>query len=574
MQDFNKQIFKLQYSVSKSNKKSISFTQKNAQILIGAGILITLIYTPWFSKDSLAIPKQTLMFMTAMYFLPKIIFEISSIIRLKYGKLILVLLALILIQLILVIFLSGAPIEQQIYGRDGRLSGIITFFSVIIIFLTSIRYINTFNLKILLAGVFASNIAISIYAVMQSYGIDFFNWESRTNQVISTLGNPNYVSAFTAMALLPSIVYVKKFRIRYFNQAIITLFTLFTIYRTQSIQGFLAIFFAGNIYLLLFIIYRYRRFLPYFIIYLFTSSVIAVSGTLGHGPLSNFLYKVSVQSRGDFWRSAWNMVKSNPIFGVGLDSFGENYLQYRDEIAANHVFAEFTDSAHNYLLDYAAFGGIVLLILHGFLIVLTVFIFIRLQLKLKQFNENITSIFAAWCAIQSTLFISPISLSALFWSNIFSGAIIGIGLRTFNLEHDLDYLGEKSFNKLRTTMMPISAILALFLMLPLINSDRLYLKSLNTSDGNLGIKVVNDFPRSTQKYATVGTLLHESAQYKYSLEVARKSVEFNSKTVTGYALIMVNPLALYQERTNAKNVILTLDPFNKEVPKYQIVQPN
>jgi hypothetical protein len=123
-------------------------------------------------------------------------------------------------------------------------------------------------------------------------------------------------------------------------------------------------------------------------------------------------------------------------------------------------------------------------------------------------------------------------------------------------------------------MMPISAILALFLMLPLINSDRLYLRSLNTSDGNLGIKVVNDFPRSTQKYVTVGRLLFESAQYKYSLEVARSSVVFNSKTVTGYALIMANPLASYQERTNAKNIILTLDPFNKEVPEYQIVQPN
>ena len=557
-----------------SNQKSISFTQKNVQILIGAGILITLIYTPWFSKDSLAVPKQTLLFMTAMFFLPKIIFEVSSIIRLKYGKLILVSLALILIQLILVIFLSGAPIEQQIYGRDGRLLGVITFFSVIIIFLTAIRYIDTFNLNILLEGVFASNIFISIYAVMQSYGVDFFKWESRTNQVISTLGNPNYVSAFTAMALLPSIVYVKKFRIKYFNQVIITLFTLFTIYRTQSIQGFIAVFFAGNIYLLIHVIYRYRRFLPYFIIYLFTSSVIAVSGTLDHGPLSNFLYKVSVQSRGDFWRSAWNMVKSNPVFGVGLDSFGENYLKYRDEIAANHVFAEFTDSAHNYLLDYAAFGGIVLLILHGFLIALTVFIFIRLQLKLRQFNENITSIFAAWCAIQSTLFISPISLPALFWSNIFSGAIIGIGLRTLNLEHGLDYSGEKNFYKLRTLMMPISAILALFLMLPLINSDRLYLRSLNTLDGNLGIKVVNDFPRSTQKYATVGRLLFESAQYKYSLEVAKNSIVFNSKTVTGYALIMANPLASYQERTNAKNIILTLDPFNKEVPEYQIVQPN
>ena len=559
----------------KLNTKSISFTQKKARILIMAGIFITLIFTPWFSKDSLAIPKQTLLFMTAMYFFPKIVFELGSINRLKYGKFVLILLALISIQLILTFFLSGAPIEQQIYGRDGRLLGIITFWSGIVIFLASTRFFNTLNLNQILAGIFISNIGVSVYAVLQSYSLDFFQWESRTNKVISTLGNPNYVSAFAAIALLPSLVYVKKFRFRNYYQVIIALFTLFTIFRTQSIQGFLAIFLALNIYLLFYIINKKRKFLPYFIIYLFTSLIVAVPGMLGHGPLSNLLYKVSVQSRGDFWRSAWNMIKSNPIFGVGLDSFGENYLQYRDEIAANHLFAEFTDSAHNYLLDYAAFGGIVLLILYGLLIAFTVFIFIRLQVKLNEFNENITAIFAAWCAIQSTLFISPISLTALFWSNIFSGAIIGIGLQKLSLKDSLDYHEGKSLNEHRTTMMPISTIstiLALLLMLPLINSDRLYLKSLNTSDGSLGIKVVNDFPRSTQKYATVGRLLYESGEFKYSLEVARKSVEFNSKTVTGYALIMVNPLATNQERANAKNVILTLDPFNKEVSEYQIVQ--
>ena len=553
-----------------TGKKPTDQAWKYSRNLIITGILITWAYTPWFNKDSLTIPKQTLLFMISMYFLPKIILEIHNLNRLKGGKLVLLPIGLIFIQLIFIIFFSGAPVEQQIYGRDGRLLGAITFFSLIIILLVSIRYFNKEKVNLILQGIFISNLPISIYAVLQSYGIDFFNWESRTNMVISTLGNPNFVSAFAAFAVLPSIVYVRRYKYKYYFQTLIFIGTIFTIYRTQSIQGYLAIFFAGSIYLFLYQIFRYKKLLVFYIPFVLIGTFVSVFGMLGHGPLAKFLYKISVQSRGDFWRAAWNKAENNPVLGVGLDSFGENFLKYRDAVAANHTFAEFTDSAHNYLLDYAAFGGIFLAVLNISLLGLTVYFFIRVQLYIKKVDDNLISIFCAWCALQATLLISPMSLVSLFWSNILSGAIIGVGLRILNTGSRLDDLNDNKEIKMRTTLMPISALLAFLLMLPLISSDRLYLKSLNTSDGNLGIKVVNNFPRSTQKFSTVGRLLHESGEYQYALDVARKAIEFNEKNFTGYALIMINPLASVEERKKAKQILLTLDPFNKEVPSYQI----
>jgi hypothetical protein len=35
---------------------------------------------------------------------------------------------------------------------------------------------------------------------------------------------------------------------------------------------------------------------------------------------------------------------------------------------------------------------------------------------------------------------------------------------------------------------------------------------------------------------------------------------------------MINPLAPYEERISAKRMVLTLDPFNKEVPKYVVIE--
>jgi hypothetical protein len=114
----------------------------------------------------------------------------------------------------------------------------------------------------------------------------------------------------------------------------------------------------------------------------------------------------------------------------------------------------------------------------------------------------------------------------------------------------------------------------MILVFPLFNTDRIFLKSLNESNGNLGIKVVDMFPRSVSRYFTVGKLFWESEQNQYSLQVARSAVKFNYDSINSWGLILINPLASYEERVQAKKRILELDPYNKEVPNYVISNSN
>jgi hypothetical protein len=114
----------------------------------------------------------------------------------------------------------------------------------------------------------------------------------------------------------------------------------------------------------------------------------------------------------------------------------------------------------------------------------------------------------------------------------------------------------------------------MILVFPLFNTDRLYLKSLKESNGDLGIKVVEMFPRSVNRYFTVGKLLWESGENQFSLQVARSSVKFNDNSINSWGLILINPLASYEERVQAKKRILELDPYNKEVPDYVISASN
>jgi O-antigen ligase len=543
---------------------------KVAKRLILAGILVTLIVTPWFNKDSIVIPKQFILALTAAYFLPRIIADIKLIIKNKLGKVLVLTITLTIVQMILVMIMSDAPLEQEIFGRNGRLLGFITYFSLLVVLIAAVRLFDTNNLQLINSGISIVGVIVLTYAIFQSFGIDFFKWEMRTNAVISTLGNPNYTSAFAAFIALPAISYVSSKRNKLFYTVFILCLVLFTIFRSESIQGYIALLVSISIYALVYSWNKSKKYFTLVIGILTPGFMIVLMGTLGHGILSRFLYKVSVESRGDFWRSAFHGANENPFFGVGLDSFGDFYLKYRDQVAADHSFAEFTDSAHNYILDYAVQGGYPLALLNILVIILVVFAFIQVQKNVKAFNNSFSAIFASWVAIQSTFLISPLSIPILFWNAIFSGAIIGVALKLKNPNQFSLPVGNTKSLDFRDLISSLTIVGVFLLMLPLFNVDRQFAQSLKNGDGNLGIKVVEKFPRSTTRYTTVARLLLESGENKYALDVARSALNFNNDTLAAWGIIMINPLAPYEERLTAKQELLRLDPLNKEVPLYEI----
>lgn len=81
---------------------------------------------------------------------------------------------------------------------------------------------------------------------------------------------------------------------------------------------------------------------------------------------------------------SFTTANDNPIFGVGLDSFGDYSLKYRDQIAANHSFAEYTDNAHNFFLEHAATGGYPSAILNLLIVLSVFFAFIIIQRDIKN----------------------------------------------------------------------------------------------------------------------------------------------------------------------------------------------
>jgi O-antigen ligase len=530
--------------------------------IIYSAIAITLVATPNFNKDALIIPKVIIILCSALLILPYLLLNIKAKRHLRLINIFILLSFLFLAQLVLALVFSDAPIEQQMFGRTGRGLGLITFFSLVIISLSCAIFVNYSAQKILIQGIAISGTFASIYAIFQSFGLDFFPWDSKTNGVIGTLGNPNFVSSFAAMAVLPSLIYISdKDRKKIYQFPIFLLF-IFTIYRAQSTQGYITLVIALGIFILAYLWYRSKLFFTVsFMSFLFGTFVV-VLGFFNNGPLSKVIYKVSIQSRGEFWQSALNTANANPIFGVGIDSFGDYSLLFREKT----VISEYTDSAHNYILDLSVIGGYPLALIYILIILLVLFSFFKLQKSIGEFNPKIASLFALFIVFQAQSLISPISIPILIWGMVISGSIIG--LANDNMTKD-DLTSKKTKNRLNLLSLT-SFFLSLVILFPYFNSDRLQLLAMNKGDGDLAIKVAKMYPESVVRYSTLTRALLDSGLSAPALDLARSAVEFNPNSPALWVLLLINPSAPTDERRAAKAKLLILDPLNEEVLNYEI----
>jgi O-antigen ligase len=530
--------------------------------LIYSSVAVTLAATPNFNKDSLIIPKVIILLFSALLILPYLSVGIKVKRDQRLVKIFIILSLSFVIQLLIAMLFSDAPIEQQIFGRTGRGLGFLVFYSLIAISLSCAIFIKQLDQKRLIAGIAISGALAGTYAIFQSFGLDFFPWDSKTNGVIGTLGNPNFVSSFAAIAILPSLIYVSgKHRTILYQFPVFLLFIL-TIYRAESTQGYITLAIALCIFTLFYLWYRSKLFFSIILISFLSSIFLVVLGFFNNGPLSKVIYKVSVQSRVEFWQSALNTTNANPIFGVGIDSFGDYSLLFREKT----VIGEYTDSAHNYVLDLSVIGGYPLALVYILIISLTLYSFFKLQKSIGQFNPTSAALFSFFIVFQAQSLISPISIPILIWGMVISGSIIG--LASNNMGKD-DLVSKKTKTRLNLLSLT-SFFLSLVVLFPYFNSDRLQLLAMNKGDGDLAIKVARMYPESVIRYSTLTRALLDSGLTVPALDLARSAIEFNPNSPALWVLLLINPSAPIDERRVAKTKLLILDPLNEEVKKYEI----
>jgi O-antigen ligase len=512
-------------------------------LLVGTP-LASLIILPEFSMDPINVPKAFVLHLIGVAGLAFLLSNIKSFWSTKFRPVFL-LGTIFIIFLFTSLLFSGAPKIQQIYGVGGRNTGLISYIALVLLLLSAMAISNTNNLKLMgftILGVGGLNI---FYGLIQASGGDPIKWSNPYSPVIGFLGNPNFSSSIIGLSCVIATALILHFKIS--KVALLSLFgyellALFVILKTQSIQGFVVFGLTTGI-LVLIALYKSEKvknlWAAIYGLFAAVVGVIAIFGMVNIGPLSGYLYKISVRQRGYYWNAGIEMLKANPLFGVGLDSYGDWYWAVRSAPAALNSLAANTNSAHNVNLDIASNGGFPLIITYLALNGLVLFRGIKHLKNSPKFDPYFSAIFVGWIGYQAQSLISINQLGLAVWGWLFGGLVLG-----YSFVESVGTIKAKSFKRTakKTNLTELAipslvSVLAIAIVSPAFITDHNFRMAMKSRSSEQLLAVTQKFPVSNSRNFTAAQLYQNSQMNDQAIALVEANVKTNPRDFNSWRMI-------------------------------------
>ncbi len=544
-----------------------SLNRRVQNIVLFCVLAMTLLVTPWMNLDPINLPKFLVLAVSGFALLGNLAPYLNRLVK-SEARLIVYFGLFFIVSLLIVFVVNGSFL--QVYGSYGRNTGLLAYLSLVFILLAVVSVANLKFVQKLVWALITTGIFNAVYGLIQWAGLDPVEWNNPYNPIVGTLGNPNFTSAhlgIVALASLSLLLGKASTGMRFVLFANVLL-SLFVIYQSDASQGLL-IFGMGTTVIFY---YRFVRGLKSFIGYGYWMLVAAVSGLgvfgiLNKGPLAGALYQDSVTYRGDYWRAGWKMTIENPLFGVGLDSYGDWYRFARTEAAALRRGPDVTsNSAHNVFLDISSNGGFLLLIAYLLILGLVIRSALRVLSKSIGFDAIGVGLVTAWLAylVQSIISINQLGLAIWGWA--LGGAIIG-----YDLYRDrADAPRAKRAPGKRPEQVPASVVVtgAIGLVLGFalsiwpVAKDVSFRSALQSGDPAKIESAAENFPQITYYYIYGAQIFLDNKLEDKALEMAKKAIEINELDFNAYKALVANPKVSEADKQAALAKMKELDPFN------------
>lgn len=489
--------------------------------------------------------------------------------------------ALFVTQLLISNVLSSQPFEHGLFGTYGRNTGSLTYISLCSFMLACVIISkNQLTQKITDSLYYAGLLNLGYFA-LTLVGIEIFNWNNPSKSVLGTFGNSNFAGAFMGIFFvnfLVRVIQTKKTVLNSFANSIIAIFTIYEILKTKATQGIIV---SGlGIVVLGFFWIRSRYSQKLVLMYVFLVSTIgafAVGGMLQIGPFTQYLYKVSVSLRGGYWNSGIQMGLDHPFFGVGPDSYGFYYRQYRGQQIMDLAGpTTTTDAAHNVFIDIFAYGGFPLIIFYLAFQAIALYVIYREVKSSKKFDPIFAGLVASWLAYHAQSLVSINQIGVAIWGWIFTGLIVGRAhLAHKILSQSTTSPSIKKSTKRRIDGEKISArevisgvilgSIGIGLAIQPLISDATYFSSLKKKEiGSIEI-AAKKWPTNPVRLGDASTIFANNGFQKQALDMAKFGIDKYPDSYVSWFVYYGTPSLSEAEKAKALKVLQKLDPLNQDL---------
>jgi hypothetical protein len=268
------------------------------------------------------------------------------------------------------------------------------------------------------------------------------------------------------------------------------------------------------------------------------------------------------------------MFVHHPLTGVGLDSYGNWYLQYRSLVAATRRGPEVTSTAaHNLFLDFAANGGVLLLLAYVAINIAVLISIVKVIRRSADVGVGFISISVAWVAYlaQSVISINYIALAV--WGWLFAGLIIGyerLGSREIIATQEvMAKKSPKAAKQMRKQSkagigvsglaLVLGCLVGAVIALPPFIGDIRWKSALGSGDPTKLIASVEAWPRNSYRFNTTAKGYENNGEVTEALQVSLSSVAYDPRSFDSWRLIYNYPNSSVEQKTLALTEMKELD---------------
>ena len=499
----------------------------------------------------------------------------------KDNKVIFNLVGFFVLALTVPLMFSTAPLVQQFFGISGRNTGFLAYLFLAVLFLGAATLPRESDYEAFPRAILMAGYGSALFCILELLGMNLLGAVNNFGAIIGTLGNPNFVSAFSGMITVGSFALSlnSKFKL---NQKLIfaslALLSLFLVIMSKSFQGLGATFLGFFFVLLLFVFYKRIWVVFYGLIAagVLGGSLIA-AGLFEKGPLGSSVYQFTLPIRIQYWQAGLKMLFDHPLTGVGLNSYGDWYRYARDADALITPGAVVTTNvAHNVYIDFASNGGFLLLFAFSALFGATFYYSLKALRKLRNFDALFISCLGVWTVYLITAFFSIDQLGLAVWGWVVGGALIGISKNILGADETSGDKGkkisaiEKSKIIERNATNALIPQLLLFLIFvgsvtPAFKGDLDWAQARRSGQAQVIAEQVVKWPQDEIRYSNAMYSFLKSGLEGQAVPLTLEGLQMFPRSSVLWNYLYQNPKTPVEQRNRAREKLLELDPLNPAV---------